>query len=74
MPRAYTPAELAALCRDMHPTLDMQARGALLASANEEPDEALTLAADRYLAFTKVERAQRRAVLAQVAAMDAGLM
>lgn len=38
MPRAYTPAELAALCRDMHPTLDMQARGRMLNSQNDEPE------------------------------------
>ncbi len=36
--RAYTPAELAALCQGMHPTLDMQARGRLLNSQNDEPE------------------------------------
>ena len=37
-PRAYTPAELAALCQGMHPTLDMKARGALLLADNDEPE------------------------------------
>ena len=42
--RAYTFNELVALCQGMHPTLDMKARGALLAADNEEPeqDERLT--------------------------------
>lgn len=38
MIRVYTPAELAALCRDMHPTLGMQARGLLLLAGNDEPE------------------------------------
>lgn len=38
MARAYTHAELAALCQGMHPTLDVCARGPLLAAQNDEPE------------------------------------
>lgn len=80
MTRAYTPAELAALCRDMHPTLDMRARGALLASANEEPEpgEAALLEADRQYSIGKAERFHRlndrRALLLQVREQDCGVV
>ena len=108
--RAYTFNELVALCQGMHPTLDMKARGALLAADNEEPeqDERLTCLhcngsgegrvsesrctscggsgvervitddsgpdydewrkqqADVYLSETKVQRADRRALVEQI--------
>ena len=41
MARAYTHAELAALCQGMHPTLDVCARGPLLAAQNDEPEPSI---------------------------------
>lgn len=79
MPRAYTPAELAALCRDMHPTLDMRARGALLCATNDEPepDEAALIAADRQYSIGRAERFHRlndrRALEIQVREQDCGV-
>ena len=111
--RAYTFNELAALCQGMNPTLDMKARGALLAADNDEPEpddepERLTCLhcngsgegrtsesrctscggsgvervmsddsgpdydewrrqqADLYLSATKVQRADRRALVEQI--------
>ena len=71
--RAYTFNELVALCQGMHPTLDMKARGALLAAGNDEPEpgdltEADLAEIDRQFNIGRADRADRRALELQVQA------